>query len=269
MATEPLARLAGTPDRLANIVETAALSGGVDPHDEIFVRLTDEIVDTPASTPDAEQVSFCTASATRFDDLSLLAGESARALFAVPPTLAWLDWLGDRHDRVVTTVEGTHGIATQLVLRAGPDTVTVPCASDWESDAISYDIADRFDDATFLDEDGDPLPVRIETSAAELRRLVEAARIADCTEDIPVVVEGDDLRVTLDTDEAACVEGSLEATVTGPDCRNRYGEGLVRVATAIEGELTLQTGPGRSLAIVKERPGFTLRYVVRPRSRVS
>jgi putative intracellular protease/amidase len=268
MATEPLARLAGTPTRLANIVETAALSGGADPHDEMFVRLTDETVDTPASTPDAEQVSYCTARATRFDELAVLAGESARALFAVPPTLDWLDWLGDRHDRVVTTVEGAHGIATRLVLRAGQDTVTVPCATDWESDAISYDIADRFDGATFLDEDGIPLPIRVETSAAELRRLVEAARIAGCTDDIPFVVEDEDLRVALD-DEPACVEGSLEATVTGPDCRNRYGDGLVRVATAIDGELTLQTGPGRSLAIVKDRPGFTLRYVVRPRSRVS
>lgn len=263
---EPLARVAGTPERLASIVETAALSAGADPHEEMFVRVTDDLVDTPASAPDTEQVSYCTATASRFDEVSLLAGDAAQALFEVSPTLAWLDWLGERHDRVVATVEGSHAVAARLVLSAGDDTVTVPCATDWEADAISYGIADRFDGATFLDERGDPLPTVVETEAAELRRLVEAAQLAECTSDIPLVVADGRLWIDLDDDETACVDGTLRASVEGPDCRNHYGPGLVRVATAIEGPVTLQTGPGHSLAIVTDHPAYTLRYVVRPRT---
>ena len=267
MATAPLARLAASPDRLASIVETAALAGGEDPHDEMFVRVTPTGVDTPASAPDAEQVSYCTAGAARFDEVRLLEGEAARALFRVEPTLAWLDWLEGRHDRVTATLEGAHGVATRFVFAAGDAEEAVPCSTDWDRETLSEEVVERFAGARFLDEDGDPVPTRIETDAAELRRLVEAARLAGCTTDVPFVVADGDLVVDIE-DERACVDARLDARVEGPDCRNRYGHGLVRVATALSGDVTLQTGPGRSLAVVKDRELYTLRYVVRPLSRL-
>ena len=272
MATEPLARMAGSPARLATIIETAALADGVDPHDEMLVRVTADRVDTPASAPDAEQVSFCTARAARFDDLAMLAGESVQALFRVAPTLAWLDWFGERHDHVDATFVGSHGVATRVQLRAGEDTVRVPCATDWKADALSYAITDRFDGETVRDPDGEPLPIHIETDASELRRLVRAAELAECGSQVPVVVEDGSFRIDVEDESApdgtACVEGTLDATVEGPDCRNRYGHGLVRVVSAVQGDLDIRTGPGEALAIVKDREDYTLRYLVRPRSRI-
>lgn len=66
-------------------------------------------------------------------------------------------------------------------------------------------------------------------------------------------------------DRGSVVE-PLSGAVEGSDCRNRYWPGLELVATVLEGDLLLMTGTGRPLAIVKDRPECTLRYVVRPES---
>ncbi len=268
MATEPLARVAGTPARLASIIETAALAQGEDPHDEMFVRVSEDAVDTPASAPAAEQISYCTARAAHFDEVSVLRGSDARVLFAVAPALAWLDWLGERHERIEAILRGSHGVVTEFVLAAGGDEVRLPCSTDWSRTDISEEVVDRFDGERFIDEGGAPYPVRIETAVAELRRLVRAARIAECASDVPLTVRDGDLVIDIDDEGMACVEARLQASVDGPDCRNRYGAGLVRVVTAIEGAVTVQTGPGAPLAIVKDRPDYTLRYVIRPQSQL-
>ncbi|MHB9287582.1 hypothetical protein ACKVMT_11165 [Halobacteriales archaeon Cl-PHB] len=231
----------------------------------MFVRVNPDRIDTPASVPDASQVSFCSARVGRFDAIEVVTDPPVYALFDVEQVLGWLGWLADHADHVTAAFEGDPAtkVTERFVYRTARDEVTVPCATDWRREDLSLSLPERFDGAQFLDETGRPVPTRAETDAGELGRVVGAADLAS---------DGNDHRLALGADDGTRyaatgrggeeVTGSLDGTVTGPTVEAVYGRGFARVVTSLEGAVELQTGPGQSLAIVKDREEFTLRFVV-------
>jgi hypothetical protein len=267
MADEPLARIRGDPAQLATTVEFAALRSG-DPtaHDVMFTRLHPDRIETPASSPDASQVSYCTGKATMYDDLRLFVEPPVDALFDIDQVLSWLDWLGGVDEPVSTTFEGdpATGVTERLVHEAGDTEVIVPCEGDWGYEEISLSLPDHFRDGRFLDADGEPLPTRIRTHTDELARLVRAADMAGSDGEYAFAVEDGDLRFVVDGPDGLLARSRLAAEVQGPDVRTTVGEDFQSVVSGLVGPVELQVGPGKPLAIFQFHDDYTLRFVVYP-----
>lgn len=247
---------------LRRAVERAALYGdGSDPHEEMFVRLRSDCVETPGSSPGATQTSYCTIGADHFERLSVPDGP-VDALFEVSTLLGWLDWLPP--GRVTVRLDGEGGVASRIVLDGVDATVELAAEDDPEVlSAIETFLPSRFEGTTFLDGEGDPLPTRIETTAATLSWLVTAVDRAEGVDRYPL--ETGDGSLVLDlAGEREAVTGSLTGEVSGPAVSNSYGPGFGRVVDALDGDVILQTGPSEPVAFVQDGDGFTLRFVVRP-----
>ena len=64
------------------------------------------------------------------------------------------------------------------------------------------------------------------------------------------------------TDGGTQVEGQLDATVDGPGFAEEFGSSFGRVVRAVDGTVTLYTGPDQPLAVVTTVPGAIFRHVV-------
>ncbi|MEF8822134.1 MAG: hypothetical protein V5A52_07640 [Halovenus sp.] len=258
---EELAVIEGEGDVIADALRTAALGGnGNEPHREMFVDITADGLETPASSVDAAQRSYCTLSSELFDRLSVF--EPTAALFPVVEVLDWLEWLAGA-DPITLSFVGEPGaaMASQLRLVGRHSKVAVDCAVDPALlDEIELSLPDRFDGGVFLDDGGDPVPTRIETTAAELARLVGAARRCGLDR-YPLTVTAGQVNFGL-TDGGTQVEGQLDATVDGPGFAEEFGSSFGRVVRAVDGTVTLYTGPDQPLAVVTTVPGAIFRHVV-------
>jgi len=257
---DSLAVIESDPATFAAAIEAAALHDGTAPADqEMFVRIDDECVETPASGAGAQRASYCTLAGDRFDRLAV-SGESVDAMFDIDTVLGWLDWVDG--DRLTVRFEGQAGVTSRLVFSSEGDEVGVDCVDDPAVlDSVETYLPDCFDGATFLDEAGTPLPTTVETTASELSRLVDAVDLAAAPEAYPLVVREEEMAVDVESDSAA-VSASLDADVAGPAVTNRYGEGFATVVRGIDGDVTLQTGPGEPVAFVQDGDTHTLRFVV-------
>jgi hypothetical protein len=257
---DSLAVVESDPATFAAAIETAALHDGTAPADrEMFVRIDDDCVETPASGAGAQRASYCTIDGDRFDRLAVTGG-TVDAMFDIAAVLSWLEWVDG--DRLTARFEGQAGIASRLTLSSNGDEVGVACVDDPAVlDSVETYLPDRFDDTTFLDEAGTPLPTTVETTAGELSRLVDAVDLAAAPEAYPLAVREGGLAVNVEGDSAT-VSASLDTDVAGPDVTNRYGEGFAAVVRGIDGDVTLQTGPGEPVAFVQKGPTHTLRFVV-------
>jgi hypothetical protein len=259
---DELAAIEGTPAEIAAAIRTAALYGeGNDPHEEMYIRVDDECIETPASAADATQTSYCTLHNSGFD--SIRADEPVKALFPVAELLGWLAWF-DADVPITIELLGEPGaeVITAFDISNGGRSVRIPCI---DNPAILSDVKvwlpDRFDAGRFLDENGDPLPTTIETTISEVERLVDAADRCEGIESYPLIVQDGDLRIELDGENVS-VAGHLKATVDGPNVRNQYGAGFARIVRGIDGEVELQTAPGGDLVFVQETEHARLRYYV-------
>lgn len=258
---DSLAVIESDPATFADIIKAAALHDDTDEaSQEMFVRIEDNCVETPASGTGARRTSYCTLSAEWFESLSVAVTGSVDAMFDIDTVLGWLQWFDG--DGLTARFEGQAGIATRLTLESGDDRVSVACVDDPAVlNGIDTLLPARFDGATFLDEDGTPMPTTVETSAAELARLVRAIEITDTSEEYPLTIR--DRRLTIDIEtEHASVSAPLDADVEGAAVTNYYGDGFAEVVRGIDGDVTLQTGPGEAVAFVQDRDFHTLRFVV-------
>ncbi|MFC7132999.1 MULTISPECIES: hypothetical protein [Salinibaculum] len=258
---ETLAVIESAPGAIAGAIEAAALSdGATETGREMFVRVTEDSVETPASGTGARRASYCTLDPGRFDDLVVPSEGAVEAMFDVDDVLGWLSWVDS--DRVTVRFEGDAGIATRLTLAGGTDEVSVACVDDpTVLNNIETFLPTRFDGATFLDEDGTAMPTTVETTVAQLDRLVRAVDLADDGDRYPLHVRDDGVAVDVET-ERASVSAPLRADVAGPAVTNRYDESFAEVVQGLDGDVTLQTGPGEPVAFVQDRDTCTLRFVV-------
>ena len=261
---EELAAFEASPSFVDSAVRTAALAGdGTEPHDEMLVRVRDDIVETPASAADSTQTSYCTLHADAFEVFT--ATQSVVALFPVSDVLGWLDWLDvESTIRVAFVGEPGAKVASELRLTGEDAAVTLDCVDDPTLfDDVEFWLPDRFRDGQFLTADGGRMPTRVETTVAELERLVTAVEQTAGVESYPVSVSGGLLELTVEG-ETSTVRADLQATVEGPGVTHQLGQGFARVVRTLDGEVTLQTGPGEPLAVVHEADHFTLRFVLQP-----
>lgn len=261
-----LAVIETSPQRLREVVRSAALdSEENDPYQEMFVEVDDDALETPGGAEDASQASYCTFRAERFERLA--ASEPVTALFPVPDLLTWLDWLaGESTLRVSFVGQSGLQVASRLVLTSHDRTVSLSCLDDPAVlESVDRLLPNRFGDGRFLDPAGRPMPTRIETTAADLRPLVEAVDRCEDVDSYPLSTNGDGISFEV-SGETASVAGELDARVAGPDVDNLYGPGFARVARGLEGQIELQTGPRGDLAVLSDRPGTRLRFYVAART---
>jgi hypothetical protein len=258
---ERLAAIECSPHRLRDAIQRAALdSDEGEPHEKMFVRVTPDRIETPASSPGATQAAYCTVDTEWFDRLTVTAEGAVEALFDVAALVGWLDWF--EGDQVTVTFEGDGGHATRLVVDDGEATVEVGCEDDPAVlSSVETFLPRRFEGSTFLDDAGNQLPTRVETTAATLSRFVDAVDRATGAERYPLVVRRGRLQLDV-IGERGTVESTLPGDVAGPAITNHYGPGFARVVSGLEGEVTLQTGPAESVAFVQDGDWFTARFVV-------
>lgn len=267
MEPEVLGRIECDPAKLAAVVAGAALrSGPAEAHDVMFARLYPDRIDTPASAPDATQASYCTGYASQFDSLEVRTEPPLDVMFDIDQSLDTLAWLGDLTDTVTVTFEGdpAGGVAGRLVHESPDARVVLPADTDWVLGELSLALPDRFRDGRLLGSDGEPVPTRATLDTAALERLVRGADLATADEGYTVTIGDDTVGIAAGREGGLSVDATVPADVSGPSVSRRLAPGLSRVAGSIEGEVSLQTGPGEPLAIVKDHPDFRLRFVVAP-----
>jgi len=176
------------------------------------------------------------------------------------PTLRWLDWFEGGDLTVRFLGDADSGVATAAELDDGTDTVEIgPLPSGVVDPDLTTGRPQSFDAGEFSP-DGDPAPTRVETDGRTLERLADAADIV-ADETVPVVVSDGAFRLSV-VGETMHGRGTLSATVEGPDCENRYGQGLAAIARTLSGPVTLQVVPGGPLAVVQDHDTATRRYVL-------
>jgi hypothetical protein len=259
---EERARIESTAGEVTEAIRTAALYGdGSDPHEQLFLRVDTDAVETPASPPDAAQTSYCTLSETWFD--RLWAEHAVDALVPVERILTWLDWFDvDEQIRVSFRGQSVDRVATEIEISGDKRSATVDCIDDPAIvSSLELWLPDQFEDGVFY-QDGTPFPTQIETTTTALDRICGAAHRCDL-DSYPLRVVGGSLSLSVRGTNARASE-SLDATVDGPDIDEWYGSGFARFVRAVEGTVTLQTGPGYPLVAVRDAPGVTLRLFIHP-----
>lgn len=263
---EALAVIECEPETLSRAISTAALATDEDdPYTKMFVRIDEDGIDTPASAVDAALASFCTLHPSLFEEFSVI--ESTGALFQIESVLQWLAYFEDEESLTVTVV-GERGAEYASAVRFESERreVVVECISAPALlEEVEITLPDRFGDGQFCDESGTPVPTTVETTAEELGRLVDAVSYCDGVESYPLAVREDELVFEI-SGERTTASGTLAGTVDGPAFEGRYGPELARVLRAVDGQITLQTGPEHPLAITCTDPGVTYRYVLTGRA---
>jgi hypothetical protein len=254
-----LAVLGNDPATLRRFVAAATLWSGADGHEELFLRLSPDGVSTPAYATGADQAAYCTVSPDAFDRFEVDA--EVDALLDTADLLGWLDWLADDHATVSLDGDAGAAVADAVRIESGTATVRLPCTSGPDAlGGIDTSLPGRFDGPRYLDGTGEPVPTRAETTAATLRRVLDAAERAGRS--VYSLTVGDGRLVTAVETDGVTARARLEAHVEGPETTLTVGAGFARVVRALTGPVTLQTGPGEPLALVQTGEAATRRYLV-------
>lgn len=259
---EELAVIECDPATLSRAIRTAALTTDEEePYSEMFVRVDSDGIDTPASAVDAPLASFCTLHPSLFEEFRVF--ESTAALFPIEPMLDWLAYFEEEPSLRIAVV-GEAGAAYARAFRFESDRreARFACIDAPELiEDVEITLPDRFVETQFLDDAGEPVPTTVETTAEELTRLVEAASRCQGVEQYPLSASGGELGFEI-SGERTTASGTLAGTVEGPDFQHRFGHEFAQIARAMEGQVTLQTGPTHPLAARCTDPGVTYRYVL-------
>ncbi|WP_459194569.1 hypothetical protein [Halosimplex sp. J119] len=256
---DELATLRAPVGRLRRLVGETAVAPGPDSARYRVARLSVTRDGLEATTPTggdgpAFEARYDPGYFSSFDapDGVVLAGLGTEA------TLRWLEWFDG--GEVTVRLLGEDGLVRAIELDDGTDIVEVgPLPSDVVDHDLSAGRPSAFTDGVFAP-DGEPAPTRVETDAETLARLAAAADIVG-DDGLPVVVSDGEFRLSVVGEEMRG-RGTLEATVSGPDCENRYGPDLAALARILSGPVELQVVPDGSVAVVADHPNATRRYVV-------
>lgn len=264
-----LAELAAPSELFDRMLSLAALdAAGTGPYyDEMLLRVDESSLRTPAGSTDAPVSAYCSATTELLDSVDSSHDAPVTAVFDIGHLRGWLSWVDDGDGVSVRFVgDPATGRASHIELASGDATATVDCVDDpGLYDELPLELPGRFTDGErFLLADGTPAPTVVETTARQLRRIADGVRAADAADAHPVVVADGSFRFELVGDGTVRASDALAGQVSGPDVHNEYGDGFAHVAAVLAGEVTLQTGPDAPLAVVTERSGFTLRYVLSP-----
>ncbi len=271
MADEDLGRLVAPASVIAEAMALATLRPGPDAepyYDEILVQFDSDGLSTPAGSTSSSLPTYCSADADRFDHLETAGDRTVTAVFTIEEFTDWLEWVDDGSAVEVTFVgDAETGVVSEFRLSSDDLTAVVDCYRDPALlDSLTFELPSRFtDDERFVLENGDPVPVRIETTAEAMSRIVDAVDLVPGAEYYPLIVEDGALRVDVEGRTGPAAHGRLPGEVlSGPDLRNEYDTEFAAVFRSLSGAVELQTGPGEPLVVVRRGDGYTLRYVVMP-----
>ncbi len=271
MADERLGRLVAAAGVIEEAMALATLRPGPDAdpfYDEILVEFAPDGLSTPAGGTRSSLPTYCSAGADRFETLETDGDRAVTAVFDIAEFTEWLRWVDDGSAVEVTLVgDPERGVVSEFHLSAGGLTAVVDCYRDEGLlDALTFELPSRFtDDERFLLENGEPAPVRAETTAEAMRRVVGAVERVPGVEYYPFLVEDGDIRLRVEGRSGTVAHGTLPgAVLAGSDVRNEYDEEFAAVFRCLRGELQLQTGPGEPLVVIQRGDGYTLRYVIMP-----
>lgn len=270
MTRETLATLRAPRAVVERMIRLASLQTEAGAYyDEMLIRVTEDGVETPAGKRETSLAAYCTVDEAVFDDVSLSIDDGATAIFDIDATLGWLDWLDGDPVEVVVLGDPQQAFAGTVELRTDEETVRIACRHGPEVlSQVTMELPSRFDeDGQFRLEDGSVAPTTIETTGATLERIADAVELADTVQGYPLTVT--DGQLTLEVGSELSFSHAwtdLDGDVTGPDLENQYGVAFAAIAAALDGPVTLQTGPSEPLVVVKTHDHFVLRYVLLPTS---
>lgn len=257
---DELATLAGPVERFRRLVRETSLAAAADAPVYRLVRLALAPTGMESTTPTGgDGPTFAAEYGPGFFDTYEGPDGPVVAALGTEATLRWLDWFEAGTLTVRFLGDADAGVARAAELDDGEDCVEV---GPLPSDAVDPDL-DPGRPASFASgqfaPDGDPAPTRIETDGETLERVADAADIVD-DDGFTVVVTDGEFHLSVSGAEMHG-RGVLSATVTGPDCENRYGPGLASIARVLSGPLALQVVPGGPLAVVQRGDHASRRYV--------
>lgn len=258
---DELATLAGPVERFRRLVRETSLAVDADTPVYRLLRLAVAPTGIESTTPTGGDGPVFAAEYGPGFFASFDVPESVVAALGTEATLRWLDWFDGGHLTVRFLGDADAGVADAVELDDGTHTVEVgPLPSDAVDPDLDSGRPTAFAGGQFAP-GGDPAPTRIETDAATLERLADAADIVD-DDGVPVVVNDGEFRLSVSSAEMRG-RGTLPATVTGPDCQNRYGPGLAAIVRVLSGPVGLQVVPGGPLAVTSREDHASRRYVCR------
>ncbi|MFB6309540.1 MAG: hypothetical protein ABEH35_09430 [Haloarculaceae archaeon] len=251
-----IASLTGRPRALARIVREMTLTPDDDPvHSRVLVTLSADGLATPAR--DDTTPSVTARYEPPFFEAFDAPEEPVYAVLGTRPTLDWLGWFPD--GEVTVHFRGEESIAHAAEIRgAGYRAEVGPLPTDVAVRGLDGDAATDVD--ALVPDDGTET-TRVETDAAALERLADAAAIVR-DDGVPVIVEDGAFRLSVEG-ELMRSDGRLPGDVTGPDCENLYGDGLAAVARTLTGPVTLQIVPNGPMTVTQETEHATRRYLLR------
>lgn len=272
MSEQALATIEGKAQAIRNAMEEAALAGRSDPfHDDVYLNIRDDVVNTVVASPGNVVLSFCTFT-SYFDDIEVEGDlESVEAILEVTEFFSYLDFAsdggkvqitfrGEEDDRLAKVVEITGALNARIML---PNSENV-------LQEVPMGLPEDFNSNNRYVGAGDVPPVLISTDAEVMERVIEVVDYDDEIDYYPLTVEEGELALNATAEDAPdrnSVWGSLSAhSVQSPeDFTNHYHEGFEQVFDTLDGEVELQTKPGGApVVIMQENSGRVLRHMLGP-----
>jgi hypothetical protein len=269
MTRETLATMTAPTAAFERMVRLASLeqASGVY-YDEMLVRVTEDHIETPAGKRETSIAAYCTIDHAAFDDVSLVIDDPATAIFDIDAALGWLEWLDSDVVEVAVLGDPEESFGGTLELRTDDETVRMACDHGPEVlSKVTMELPSRFEDDEFRLEDGSVAPTRVETTMATLERIADAVELAETVDGYPFTIEAGMLTLDVGSElSRSHAWTDLDADVDGDDVDNQYGAEFAAVTHALEGDVTIQTGPNEPLVLVQSHDLFTLRYLLLPRT---
>jgi hypothetical protein len=274
MTEETLAVIEGKAQKIKKAMEEASLTGSGDSyHDDVYLNIRDDVVNTVVGSPGNIVLSYCTFT-SQFDNVEVEAEdtESVEAIVEVDKFLTYfgfttdagdvrISFRGNPDDRLATAVEITGSLNARLML---PDSESI-------LEEVPMNLPNSFtDEERYAPDEGGEAPVKIRVDTGAVERVIEVVEYDPEIDYYPIAVEDGELTLNVSQEDAPgrdSVWGSLNAhsVETPEDFTNHYHEGFVDAFGSLSGEVEIQTAPtGAPAIIVKVADGRVLRHMLGP-----
>lgn len=265
MDDQPLATLTAAPETLHFLIEQTVLHSdpAATPYfDDVFLRISDDGVDTPAGSLDSSPAVYTTFAPSFLDELAVHADG---AVYAVLHLATVHQWLAVFDDETAVTVDfhgnPDSGYTHRLVVTSGRHAVTFEnLQGEGVLSEVDLSLPAAFADGHFTI-DGTPAPVVAETTASELQHIVDVADTIGYPA-YPVHIDADGPFVDIEHDGVHAEMALDGETLSGGPVYNRYGDAFAAVVDTYDGRVRLETAANGPLAVVRDAADHTLRVVL-------
>jgi hypothetical protein len=133
-------------------------------------------------------------------------------------------------------------------------------------DNVPTDTPSLFNDENVLMnlEEQRPVETHVDTFTESLDKIIDAIDMREELEYYPIVIEDEELQLSVGSEQNQYVNVELQGTVEGPDVDNLYGSGFKEVVNALDGQLSLHLEQDSPMLILKEQSYGTIRHVLGP-----